>query len=112
MWYSLLNQSLGNINNVKTSNIDGHSNLRVVKSGKLVIITGLILLNGKEKSLNLPYKAQDGKWYAPVVGIGADAKSISAYGFSYISPSTNVMRIYLSTANTYASVNMSYFTEN
>ena len=107
-----LNQSLSNINNIKTSNVDGHSNLRIIKSGKLVIITGLILLNGKEKTLNLPYKAQDDKWYAPVVGIGADAKSISAYGFSYIGSSTNVMSIYLSSANTYASINMSYFTQN
>mgnify|MGYP007054163285 CR=1 FL=1 len=110
--FVLYSQSLGNINNVKTSNIDGHSNLRIVKSGKLVIITGLVLVNGKEKSLNLPYKAQDGKWYAPTTGIGADAKSISAYGFSYIGSSTNVMKIYLSSANTYASVNMSYFTED
>lgn len=108
----MYSQSLGNINNVKTSNINGHSNLRVVKSGKLVIITGLILLNGKEKSLNLPYKAQEGKWYAPVVGIGADTKSVSAYGFSYISSSTNVMYIYLNAANTYGVLNFTYFTDD
>lgn len=112
MWHNSLNQSLSNINNVQKSNIDGHSNLIIIKSGKLVIITGLILLNGKEKSLKLPYEAQDGKWYAPVVGIGADARTISAYGFSCIDLSTNTMKIFLSTANTYASVNMSYFTKN
>jgi hypothetical protein len=41
-----------------------------------------------------------------------DARTISAYGFSCIDLSTNTMKIFLSTANTYASVNMSYFTKN
>ena len=94
------------------SAVDGHTNLKFIKSGSWVLITGLILLNGKEKTLTLPYTSQDGKWYAPVIGIGSDVKNVSAYGFCYVAPNSKSMSVYMNASNTYAAINMRYLTSD
>ena len=88
--------------------VDGHTSLKIIKSGSWVLITGLILLNGKEKTLTLPYTSQDGNWYAPVIGIGSDTKTVSAYGFGYVASKSKSMSVYMNASNTYAVINMRY----
>lgn len=105
---SSLNQSLA----INSTTISNHANLQINKQGHRVDITGMALLNGTSMTITVPYASRDGKWYAPVTGVNAAISTPSGYGFAYLPPKSKNLAVHLSSANTYAALNFTYFTDD
>lgn len=81
--------------------------MTILVTGKLVIVYGKLLINNKMGYCGLGNHVSAKYIYAPITGLGASS-NISAYGYAYIKPNEDRLNVYLSGANTYAIVCISY----
>ena len=82
--------------------------MTILVTGKLVIVYGKLLINNKMGYCGLGQHLSEKYIYAPITGLGSNNSNISSYGFAYIKPNEDRLNVYLSAANTYAIICISY----
>lgn len=82
--------------------------MKILLTGKLVIIYGKLLINNKMGYCSIGNHVSENYIYAPITGLGANNTNISSYGYAYIKPNEDRLNVYLSGANTYAVVSIAY----
>ncbi|MDL2250785.1 hypothetical protein LJC51_09040 [Lachnospiraceae bacterium OttesenSCG-928-J05] len=75
----------------------------------MVVVTGLILLNGTTTNIGLPYKAVNTAITA-VSCLNGSMAATTGVGYARLSKNENNLYTLLNSAQTYAALNLVYFT--